>query len=78
MPELSYGYIGSIIHEVMETVTNRQIENKPFLTDSELSHLINDLAIPLEQLNPKNGKNTYCKSLTNKTNARCTKPLKRC
>ena len=37
----------------METVTNRQIENKPFLTDSELSHLINDLAIPLRTAKSK-------------------------
>ncbi len=66
MPELSYGYIGSIIHEVMESVTNRIIENKPALSDIELSKLIHKLTIPLEQLNPKDIKIPIVKSLLTK------------
>lgn len=56
MPELSYGYIGSIIHAVMEEVVNRQIENKGFLSSSELRELVNNLSIPLKQLNPNDNK----------------------
>lgn len=63
LPDLSYAYIGSIIHKVMETVTNRSISHQDSLTTSELVDLVNKLAIPLEALNPNNEKTRIIKHL---------------
>lgn len=63
LPDLSYGYIGSIIHAVMEEVTNREINQEQKLSEIELKDLVNRLAIPLEALNPTDEKIRIVKHL---------------
>ena len=63
LPDLSYAYIGSIIHEVMEAVTNRQIKNLPILDKNEVETIVYELMDPIEALNPGDSKTQIVKRL---------------
>ncbi|NLC54999.1 MAG: hypothetical protein GX769_03875 [Erysipelothrix sp.] len=63
LPDLSYAYIGSIIHEVMEQVVVDLSLNKKPLQDIDLISLINQLSISLETLYPNDKKMLMIKEL---------------
>ncbi|HZJ85780.1 MAG TPA: PD-(D/E)XK nuclease family protein, partial [Erysipelotrichaceae bacterium] len=63
LPDLSYAYIGSIIHEVMEAVTNRQINGLSILDKSEVEAIVYELMSPIEALNPGDSKTKIVKRL---------------
>lgn len=63
LPDLSFAYIGSVIHEVMEAVTSRQINNLPILSHSEVRDLVYNLMQPIETLMLNNSKPLLIKDL---------------
>lgn len=63
LPDLSYAYIGSIIHEIMEAVTNRQIAGLDILDKDEVETIVYDLMRPIEALKPKDNKTQLIKNL---------------
>lgn len=63
LPELSHAYIGSIIHELMEKITNNLIENHTFDKELNLDLLIEDLMSPLRKLYPNDKKIILVKNL---------------
>ena len=76
LPDLSYAYIGSVIHEVMEKIVNDLKDNKKPLENSDLSSLINNLSVSLQALHPTNDRISVVKNLLIRQMADVIKHLK--
>lgn len=51
LPSLSYAYLGSVTHLIIERIVTSQINGEAYPTDEEVIHIINESFLALELLN---------------------------